>query len=86
MFGFSQFKLFDVLPVAIFDKGVFSLGPMCASNGEFFVMPCGVICIVFMISAKSEARRYSVFVLSILITANLRFSVCIILSTTPITL
>ena len=85
-FAFSQFKLLGDLLVATFDRGVFGFRPMFASNGEIFVKPCGVILNIFLISATSEASRYSVFVLSILITASLRFSVCIILSTTPIAL
>ena len=61
-FAFSDFELFGVLFVAMFDKGVFGLRPMCASNGEIFVTPCGVIRNVFMISATSEASRSGVFV------------------------
>ena len=85
-FTFSQLKLLGELLAATFDRGVFGFRPMCASNGENFVTPCGVILNVFIFSATSEARRYGVFVLSILIIASLRLSVFIILSTTPIAL
>ena len=54
-FAFSQFKLFGVLFIAMFDSGVLGLRPKCASKGEFFVTPCGVIRKVFFISATSEA-------------------------------
>ena len=70
----------------MFDRGVLGLWPKCASKGEIFVTPCDVIRKVFIISATSEASRYGVFVLSILITASLRLNVCIIRSTTPIAL
>ena len=53
---------------------------------EIFVELCGVILSVLIILATSDASLYAVFVLSILMTANLRFKVCIILSTTPIAL
>ena len=85
-FAFSQFKLLGELLVATFDKGVFGVRPMWASNGEIFVTPCGVILSVLIISATSESSFYGVFVLSILMTANLRFKVCIIFPTTPIAL
>ena len=42
-FALSQFKLFGELLVATFDKGVFGVRPMWASNGEIFVTLCGVI-------------------------------------------
>ena len=42
-FAFSQFRLFGVLVVAMFDKGVLGLRPKCASKGDIFVTPCGVI-------------------------------------------
>ena len=74
------------LLVATFDKGVFGLRPMWASNGEIFVTLCGVILSVLRISATSDASLYDVIVLSILMTADLRFKVYIILSTTPIAL
>ena len=82
-FAFSQFKLPGELLVATFDKGVFGVRPMWVSNGEIYVTLCGEILSVSIISATSEASLYGVFVLSILMTANLRFKVCIILSTTP---
>ena len=63
-FAFSQFRLFGVLFVARFDKGVLGLRPKCASKGENFVTPCGVIRKIFIISATSEASWYGVFVLS----------------------
>ena len=85
-FAFSQFKLFGVLFVAMFDRGVLGLRPKCASKGEIFVTPCGVIRKIFIISATSKASRYGVFVLSILIIASLRLNDCIIRSTTPIAL
>ena len=40
MFALSQF---GELLVAIFDSGVFGFLPTCASNGEIFVTPCGVV-------------------------------------------
>ena len=49
--AFSQLKLFGELLVVAFDRGVFGFRPMCASNGEIFVTPCGVILYVFLISA-----------------------------------
>ena len=65
---------------------MFGVRPMWASNGEIFVTLCGVILSVLIISATSEASFYGVFVLSVLMTANLRFKVCIILPTTTIAL
>ena len=47
---------------AMFDNGVFGFLPICASKGENFVTPCGVILSVFVISATSEAILYGVFV------------------------
>ena len=83
-FASTQFRLIGVLFVPMFDKGVLGLRPKCAPKGEIFVTPCGVIRKVHIISATSEARRYGVFVLSILITASLRLSVCIFRSAIPI--
>ena len=74
-FALSQFRLFGELFVAIFDSGVFGFLPICASKGENFVTPCGVILSNFIISATSEANLYGVFVWSIFITANLRLIV-----------
>ena len=59
---------------------------MRASNGEVFVTPWGVIRNVFISSATSVASLFGVFVLSILITPCLRFTVWINASTTPIAL
>ena len=61
-FAFSQFKFLGELFVAMFDNGVFGFLPICASKGENFVTPCGVILSVFVISATSEASLYGVFV------------------------
>ena len=85
-FALSQFRVFGELFVAIFDSGVFGFLPICASKGEIFVTPCGVILNVFIISAASEANLYGVFDWSFFITANLRLIVRIIFSTTPIAL
>ena len=84
--GFVKFKLLGELLFATFDKGVFGVRPMWASIGEIFVTLCGVILSVLIIFATSEASLCGLFVLSILMTANLRFKVCIILSTTHIAL
>ena len=83
-FALFQFKWLGQLLVATFDKGVFGLRPMWASNGEISVTLCGVIINVLIISATADASWYGVFVLSIFMTASLRFIVCIILFTTPI--
>ena len=85
-FAFSQVRLVGELVVAKFDRGVFGFLPMCASKGDIFVTPCGVMRKVFIISATSEVNLYGVFAGSILITPTRRFNVCIILSTTPLTL
>ena len=85
-FAFSQFKLLGELLVATFDKGVFGVRHMWASKAEVFVTLCGVILSVLIVSATSDASLYGVFVLSILMTANLRFKMCIILSTTSFVL
>ena len=61
------------LIVATFDKRVFGLRPMWASNVEFFATLCGVILNVLIISATSDASLYGVIVLSIFVTAPLRF-------------
>ena len=78
--------MLDELVVAMLDKGLFGFLSMCASKVEVFVTPCGVFCKVFIISATSDAYLYGVFAGSVLITPSLRFSVCIILSTTPMVL
>ena len=83
-FALSQFRLFGELFVAIIDSGVFGFLPICASKGEIFVTPCGVILSVFIISATlsvfiisatSEANLYGVIDWSIFIAANLRLIV-----------
>ena len=85
-FMLSQFNILGELLVAAFERGVFGFRLICASNGETLVTPCGVILNDLIILATSEASLYGVFVLSIFITASLRFNVCIILSTNPIAL
>ena len=70
-----NFVLFGELLVTTFERGLFGFLPICASKGEVFVTPCGVIPKVFIISATSEARLYGVFVWSFFITASQRFNV-----------
>ena len=41
--AFSELRLMGELVVETLDKGVFGFLHMCASNGEMFVTPCGVI-------------------------------------------
>ena len=53
-FAFSRIRLLGELVVARFDRGVFGFLPKCASKGEIFVTPCGVMCNAFIISATSE--------------------------------
>ena len=67
----SQFYLFGYT----FEREFFGFRPMCASNGEIFVTPCGVILSNFIIFATSQASLYGVFVLSIFNTYNLRSNV-----------
>ena len=74
-FALCQLRFFGELFVAIFNSELFGFLPICASKGEIFVTPCGVILSVFFISATSEASSYGVFDWSILITANLRLIV-----------
>ena len=69
-FALSQLRLVGELVFAKFERGVFGFLPMCASKGEIFVTPCGVMRKVFIISATSEANLYGVFAGSILITPN----------------
>ena len=61
-FALTQFRLLSDLLVATFDKGVFGLRPMWASNREIFFTLCGVILNVLIISASSDASLYGVFV------------------------
>ena len=55
--AFSQLGLFGELIVATFDRRVFGFRPMCASNGEIFVTPCGVIRNFLITSATLEASH-----------------------------
>ena len=55
-FAFSHFKLLGERFVAMFEDGVFGFLPICASKGEIFVTPCGVILSVLINSASSEAN------------------------------
>ena len=64
---FSQLKLLGELVVATMDKGLIGFLPVYASNGEFFVTPCGFNRKVSIISATSDASLYGVLDWSILI-------------------
>ena len=46
-FEFSQLRLLGELVVATLDNGVIGFLTMCASNGDIFVTPCGVVLKVF---------------------------------------
>ena len=83
-FAFSQLRLLGELLVTKFESAFFGFLLMWTSNCEIFVTLCGVIQIVFLISATSEANLYGVWFLSNLTTPNLRFIVWIIPSTAPI--
>ena len=82
--AFSQFELYNVLFVAMFESGVSDFRPIWASNGEICATPSGVIRISFKISATCVANLNGVLFLSVLRMPNLRLSVFIHLSTTPI--
>ena len=84
MLGVFQFKLVSELFVAMFEIGVLGYLPICASHGVIFVIPCGFMCNVLIISTTSEANLNGVLFVSILITPSRR--VCINLSTTPMDL
>ena len=61
-FAFSQFKLFEEL---FFRKWTIEFSSLVCLKTLSFVIPCGVMRSVFIISAKSDASLYGVLVLSL---------------------
>ena len=55
VWSFSQIKLSGELFVALFESGLLTFLPICASNGVFFVIPRGVICNIFRLLLLSDS-------------------------------
>ena len=49
--------------MAMFDSGVFGFLPICASKGEIFLTPCGVILSVFFL--RHSKLAYMVYLIGI---------------------
>ena len=73
--AFSKLNSLGELLVSILGSGVLAFLPIWASNGVIFVIPCGVMRSVLIISATSEANLNGKFFSSILITPRRRLSV-----------
>ena len=84
--AFSLFKLLGELYVVMFDSDVFAFRPICVSKSVIFVIPCGVIRSVLIISATLDAILNGEIFGSIFMTPICRLGVCISRSTTPIDL